>query len=474
MLSDANVYLDGARLSGEARGALSGVRVYQTHNGASAFELVVADPLLKWADDPTFTDCKEVEIELGLPGRMNKVFEGEVTAWRHELERNGPTVLVLRGLDRSHRLMRGQKTRTYANATPLDCARKIAQEAGLTAKCNGGQPQPVQMFRMQANESDFSFLRKMADLEGYLFYIEGQELHFERPTLSSSDDVEVSYGADLKTFLPVANFRKPAVDVEVGAWDDASKAELTGRAAVGDELWAVPGVKPGATLAKFQSTKPRIALVEAEVRTQEHAETIARAALTRRNLEFLTAEVEVKGNPEIKPGSMVNVKNVGVYSGLYWVTEANHFWDASGYSTIFYVARDKWGDSSNAKAKEQAARQPRSPEEPKQQPLPQEGVRRLPDITFWYEIDIHAPGAKDDTLTLETQDGSWRHRVAVKGLSEVEPGWVELVFPNPPAGARFDLIQDPGDGHPPFHVFQGASYRELQRELGDEESDGAA
>jgi len=40
--------------------------------------------------------------------------------------------------------------------------------------------------------------------------------------------------------------------------------------------------------------------------------------------------VEVQGNPDIRPGAMVNVKHVGVYSGRYLVTEANHFYDAAG------------------------------------------------------------------------------------------------------------------------------------------------
>ena len=226
MKPDFNLTLDGTRLDGETKGAVSGVRVFLTHSGASAFEIVVDDPELRWQAKPTFTECKEVQIELGLPGKMKKIFDGEVTAWRTELERTGPTVLVLRGMDRSHRLMRGHKTKTYAEASPLDCARQIASAAGLTAKTSAGQPAPVKTFRIQANESDFSFLRKMADLEGYLFYVEGSDLHFERPKLSSKDDLAVTFGEDLKTFLPVANFRRPAAKVEVGGWDSAGKAAL--------------------------------------------------------------------------------------------------------------------------------------------------------------------------------------------------------------------------------------------------------
>ncbi|HYV65048.1 MAG TPA: hypothetical protein VE964_02330, partial [Myxococcales bacterium] len=344
--ADFNVYLDGTKVDGATKAAISGVRVFLTHRGASAFEIVVDDPELRWQDKPTFTECKEVKIELGIPGKMKKVFDGEVTAWRTELERAGPTVLVLRGLDRSHRLMRGHKTKTYAQASPIDCAQQIASATGLTAKTSAGQPAPVKIFRMQSNESDFTFLRKMADLEGYLFYVDGSDLHFERPKISSNDDLTVTYGEELKSFLPVANFRRPASKVEAFAWDSAGKAALTGKAKPGDELWSVPGGKPGADVSTFQGTKANLGIVESHVVTQEHADTVARAALTRRSLEFLTAEVEVQGNPEIKPGALVNVKKVGVYSGHYLVTEANHFFDAAGYSCIFYVARDKWGDSS--------------------------------------------------------------------------------------------------------------------------------
>src|SRR5215470_383076 len=393
--ADFNVYLDGTKVDGATKAAISGVRVFLTHRGASTFELVVSDPELRWQAKPTFTECKEVKIELGLPGKMKNVFDGEVTAWRTELERSGPTVLVLRGMDRSHRLMRGHKTKTYAQASPIDCAQKIASAAGLIAKTSAGQPAPVKTYRIQANESDFKFLRKMADLEGYLFYVDGSDLHFERPTIPSNDDVTVTYGEDLKTFLPVANFRRPAAKVEVGAWDSAGKAALTGKAKPGDELWSVPGGKPGADVASFQGTKASLGIVESQVATQEHADTVAKAALTKRSLEFLTAEVEVRGNPEIKPGALVNVKKVGVYSGHYLVTEANHFFDAGGYDCIFYVARDKWGDSSNDAEKK------RSSDEEKKR-AKERGEKA-------YKPPKPPPGKKaaDDTIdfTLEGDDG---------------------------------------------------------------------
>src|SRR6266436_531511 len=247
------------------------------------------------------------------------------------------------------------------------------------------------MFRFQANQTDFDFLSSIAELEGYMFWVEGNELHFERPEISTADDAEFALGEDVKTFLPVANFRKPAVSVEVGAWDVSGKAEITGKAKTGDELWSVPGGQPGAKLAKFSSTKPEWSVVESQVATQEHADTVAKAALTRRSMEFITAEVEVRGNPKVKPGSMVNLKKVGAYSGNYLVTEANHFFDSAGYSCIFYVARDKWGDSSSEKEKSKSAKQGPAKGEGKDQPYkppkPKESKPRNEAIDFTLHDD---------------------------------------------------------------------------------------
>ncbi|HEX4384915.1 MAG TPA: hypothetical protein VH083_18280, partial [Myxococcales bacterium] len=70
---DFAVYLDGTKLTGEPAAAILGIRVYQTRAGACAFEIVVSDANLKWQDDPTFTDCKEVKIELGFIGKLAQV-----------------------------------------------------------------------------------------------------------------------------------------------------------------------------------------------------------------------------------------------------------------------------------------------------------------------------------------------------------------------------------------------------------------
>src|SRR5205823_3992084 len=234
---------------------------------------------------------------------------------------------------------RAKKTKTYANASPIDCAKQIAADYGLTPKTRAGAPPPVKMFRFQANQTDFEFLRQMADLEGYMFFIEGSELHFERPQIPSNDDAEFSFGEEVKTFLPVANFRKPSGTVEVGAWDVSGKGELNGKAQTGDELWSVPGVKPGAELAKFTSSKPEVSLVESQVGTQEQQQAAtpqqATPAVVKDGIHRRLVDEET-GDPLVNVDYEITLHGGETRTGK---TDANGFLEENDVPTGNFIVR---------------------------------------------------------------------------------------------------------------------------------------
>ena len=431
---DFAVFLDGEKVAPPAAAAILGIRVYRSRGAASAFELTISDPEGRLQDDPLFLDCRSVRIDLGTVGKLATVFDGEVTAWRTELERGGPSVLVLRGMDLAHRLMRGTKTRTFADASPLDVARKIAADCGLVPKLEPGSQEPIKAFRFQANQSDFSFLSGLADLEGYWFWVEGNELHLERPRIPDQDDAEFTFGQDLKSFLPVANFRKPLASVAVSTWDPDQKSSLTGEAVKGDQLCSVPGGRAGVELVKFGSAKPTAKAIDSRITSKAHAETVAKAMLTKANQQFLTAEVEVMGDPRLLPGALLNLRNVSVYSGHYLVTEASHFYDAAGYSVICYVARDKWGDSSNEKVKpvrEAPAPAPISRPKPEPKVVNPRWKRRAAEGLADLAADLDLPGYDGRTieLFLETRaaGGGWVE--VARGSGEVQGGTAMVSTP---------------------------------------------
>jgi len=148
----------------------------------------------------------------------------------------------------------------------------------------------------------------------------------------------------------------------------------------------------------------------------------------------------VQGNPVVRPGALVNIKKVGAYSGHYLVTEANHFYDAAGYNCIFYVARDKWGNSSQP----QQAAQPQQQAAAQQQATPavvKDGIhRRLVDeetgdplANVDYEITLHGgetrTGKTDANGFLQENDvptGNFIVRVLFDDAEVFEPPPVTL------------------------------------------------
>jgi hypothetical protein len=76
-------------------------------------------------------------------------------------------------------------------------------------------------------------------------------------------------------------------------------------------------------------------------------------------------------------------------------------------------------------------------------------------VRMLFQLDVDEPEAKDDTIIIRTDDGGWTHEIPVSNLKEVEPDWVELLFPRPPPGRRYSMIQDLGEQGDAIVIFDG-------------------
>ena len=94
-----------------------------------------------------------------------------------------------------------------------------------------------------------------------------------------------------------------------------------------------------------------------------------------------------------------------------------------------------------------------------------------PGLIFHYEVDLDEVKNRNDTITLETEDGGWRQTIAFKDLQEFEPNWVALEFTGVPMEGTFDLVHDPLDeNNEPFLVFAGLSYQQLRQPIEPEDT----
>jgi phage protein D len=74
--------------------------------------------------------------------------------------------------------------------------------------------------------------------------------------------------------------------------------------------------------------------------TPGEAEALAKTALNRAAMEYITGEGNSVGNPDIKAGTVVALQGLGQrFSGRYYVTACKHSLGGRGYQTRFSVRR---------------------------------------------------------------------------------------------------------------------------------------
>ena len=143
--------------------------------------------------DPSHDVLARAGIEIGKPLKISVtsvrsdtpalLFDGEVTSIEAEYDALGARAVV-RGYDRSHRLLAGRRTATYQNVKYSDVAQQLASKAGLTPEVD--ETDGVFDHLLQANQSDLDFLYQLARLANRVLRVVGTTLEFKVATPAST------------------------------------------------------------------------------------------------------------------------------------------------------------------------------------------------------------------------------------------------------------------------------------------------
>ena len=246
--------------------------------------------------------------------------------------------LSIAGYDHGFSLTMGKNSRTWSKARDSDAAHEIASFNNLSAKIETTKEKHAQIEQNQ--ESDWEFLKKLADRNHFELYVDEQKtLHFAPPNDKATAVARLAYGEGLLSFKPEANLAGQIARVEVYGWDTKAKKAIVGRAGAGEES-GLTGKSAGQHLGSFvrdPSKSPTLRLRQ-PVFTQAEADQRAKAALNERAKQFLTGEGETIGLPEIRPDRNIELDKLGApFSKTYYVQQATHKIDSSGYRTRFKV-----------------------------------------------------------------------------------------------------------------------------------------
>lgn len=284
----------------------------------------------------------EVEVCMGYGDARTTplMLSGVITEISTNFPDAGTPELEVSGYDHAFPLTTGQNTRSWSRASDSDAVHDIASFHNLQSDIQSTKEKRAQIEQNQ--ESDFDFLKKLADANHFELFVDAQRvLHFHAPHDRGDAVVRLAWGEGLISFKPEANLARQVSRVEVYGWDPARKQKIVGVAQAGQESGLeAQGNSAGEHLNAFvrdQSKRPALRIRQ-PVFTQAEANQRAAATLNERAKEFLTGEAEAIGLPEIRPDRNVFLDKLGEpFSKTYYVNQATHKIDANGYRTRFKV-----------------------------------------------------------------------------------------------------------------------------------------
>jgi phage protein D len=277
-----------------------------------------------------------------------ELLRGEVTALEVEFSTEG-TSTVVRGFDLSHRLFRGRTTVAYRNATYADVVRTVAQRASIPVGTIDSTP-GVYTQVVQANVTDWDFLKRLAAEVGYRLDVVAGTLNFRAPghaseapgpgTLDRQAPFQVVKGGNLLALQATLSAADQVAAVEVRAWDEKAKQEIVGHA-TGVSVSSLAGVAPAALARKFGGRT----LVSVSTPHDHQSDADAEAAALAEHIGATSAELYavVRGDPLLVAGAAVSLALVGdPFDGKYRVSTSRHVYEPSeGYTTQLTVSGDQ-------------------------------------------------------------------------------------------------------------------------------------
>jgi uncharacterized protein involved in type VI secretion and phage assembly len=292
-------------------------------------------------DSAVFDIGKELEVKAGgiTDTAPQSIFKGLIVALEPEFSA-GSTTLVLRAYDRSFWMTRATKTRTYQDQSAGDIIRKICNEHGLSVGTVDANS-VTHKYVLQAAQSDWDFVQKIAREQNCEFVVDGRTAHFRSLTGTRTDSPALTLGKTLLSFSPRASAAMQPSKVVVRSWDVATSKALVGQSSspptVSSSI-AFTSSKLG-KLAEGMGSDGTVLIASRGSADQADAQALAEAVHGRMAEAGVEATGMALGEPRVKAGRMVEIKEVGTrFSGKYMVSSTTHIYRSSGYRTKFVIS----------------------------------------------------------------------------------------------------------------------------------------
>ena len=337
LASQIKIKVKGQDLQPDVVAKILSVTVDQNTHLPSMFTIRLRDTGLNLLNDNVFNLADLVEISAQKPdGEMVVLIKGEVVGLEPDYLEGMVSELVVRGFDKSHRLLRQHNSVAYVNVKDSDIAEQIAGRIGLQTEIT--TTQIVYEHIYQNNQTDMEFLSVRARRIGYECFVSEDKLHFRKPDSDGAASANLTWGTELLSFKPRMTLGEQVDEVIVKGWDVAKKEAIIGRSSSGNLAPKLSQEQDGSKLAKEGFGDGKMVIVNQHIVSQEDANNLAAAYMNEISGRFVEAEGIASRRPDITAGKKIAIQALAErFNGDYLVTSALHSYTPAGFKTMFRV-----------------------------------------------------------------------------------------------------------------------------------------
>jgi hypothetical protein len=296
-----------------------------------------------------------VQINIG-DDAGEPIFFGEVIGLEPIYRGGDKQRMVIRCMNKLHRLLRLRKSLTWTDKTDQQILEAVVGDGGLKLEWKHEKSIPYKHV-YQHNQTDLEFLRTRAARMGCHVWCVDTTVHVKQPDLQQQPAVKLSVSkpvgdkgeSTIKSFTPRLSSANILKKVTVKGWNPETKELIVGDYAAQDsKLGPDNAVKASGDLGKEETFT-----VDHPIWTKEEAVALAKARLVDLSLSYISGECELTLDPKRTLGEVVSItaneepdtKDTDPFNGRYYVMGVTHRvvinkGKDGGYSTTLRLARD--------------------------------------------------------------------------------------------------------------------------------------
>jgi phage protein D len=296
-----------------------------------------------------------IEIAVG-DGAGTNIYKGEVVGVEAVWRGGDKSRVIIRAMNRFHRLLRHRKSLTFTDKTDQQILSQVVGDAGLTLQWKHAKSITYKHV-YQHNQTGMEFLRTRAARMGCHVWCVDKTIHVKEPDLQQQPSVVLSVSepggdaslATIKSFTPRLSSANIVKKVTVKGWNPETKELIIGDSSVQtSKLGTQTSVAGSHELASEETFT-----VDHPIWSKEEAIALAKARLVDISLGYITGECELTGDPARQLGEVIGIvanqqdqyKDKDPFNGRYYVMGVTHRYTGSksngdGYTTTLRLARD--------------------------------------------------------------------------------------------------------------------------------------